>query len=87
MLIEIGIEIAIEIGAIGDSFDIGPDPDPDPDPDFDFDFDFELFRGDYDYDNDNDNDNEETVSNCVRCCTSASPLAPRHSTLETSSTN
>jgi len=68
VLIEIGIEIAIEIGAIGDSFDIGPDPDPDPD--FDFDFDFELFRGDYDNDNDNDNDNEETVSNCVRCCTS-----------------
>jgi len=67
--------VFIEIGAIGDGFDDDPDPDPDPD--------FELFR--CDYDNDNDNDNEETVSKCVLCCTS--PLAPRHSSLETSATN
>ena len=42
MLIEIGI--AIEIGAIDETFDNNPDPDPDPDPDFDFDFDLELGR-------------------------------------------
>jgi len=38
MLIEIAIEIAIEIGAIGQPFEDDPDPDPDPDPDSDFDF-------------------------------------------------
>jgi len=31
VIIEIGI--AIEIGAIGETFDNNPDPDPDPDPD------------------------------------------------------
>ena len=35
MLIEIGIAIEIEIGAIGETFD--NDPDPDFDPDFDLD--------------------------------------------------
>jgi len=35
VLFEIGI--AIEIRAIGETFDNDPDPDPDPDPDFDLD--------------------------------------------------
>jgi len=42
VLFEIGI--AIEIGAIGETFDNDPDPDPDPDPDFDFDFDLDSTR-------------------------------------------
>jgi hypothetical protein len=36
VLIEIGIAIEIEIGAIGETFDNNPDPDPDPDFDLDW---------------------------------------------------